>query len=77
MKRHAFLGVSLTLIASLFASLVTTHGDAAKDNSKTCPPTVTQLKSDRGPKLAERIKQLRESNKDVRAALAAFEKNGF
>lgn len=73
MKRRVFFGMSLTLIACLLSSLITIRGNSGINPRATL--AVTQLKSDTGTKLAQRIKQLKESNKNVRAALAAFEKN--
>jgi len=66
--------ISLILIASLLGIFPATG--ATRNTQRKNPLANIKAKAEHGAKVAKRIKQLKETNKSVRGALQAFEKNG-
>src|SRR5713226_564678 len=64
------------LILSLSTSALSGLGVAKKQRPEN-PLKNIRARSEKGPNVGNRIKKLRASNGSVRAALEAFEKNGY
>jgi len=72
MKTRLCSAVSLILIASLFSFTT-----LAQTNTRRKNPLINiRAKSQKGPKVKEKIERLRSSHNSVRAAFEAFEKRG-
>jgi uncharacterized protein YxeA len=72
MKTRLCSAVSLILIASLFSFTTLAQTNTQRKN----PLRNIRAKSEKGPKIKEKIEQLRATHNSVRAALEAFEKKG-
>lgn len=72
--------VSLLLVVAIVGLMVPLAPQSAaaidQQNKQEKQQRVKDIKIQNGPEIAARVKKLKESNKNVRAALRAFEKNG-
>ena len=77
-RRPIRKGVSFTLALGLIASLFVFSPSGAQTNGRRKNPlkNVKGARSEKGPKVGDRVKQLRATNNAVNAALEAFEKKG-
>ncbi len=73
-ERRIFSGMSLLLIASLFTLLTPTLGRPAKPAKDQARPELKDLKVEKGRQVGERVKKLKDTSLNVKAALAEFEK---